>query len=264
MMKSFTLLLFFIPALTLPAPAQVSPSQEGVGGVLASSIPLPRQNPRRANKLPSSKASPAAAWPAGKSGFSAPAIADARAACASSLQGRDIAYDRAAPIGNDSGCGIAAPISVSRAAGIALDPPAVINCAAAAALHDWLVQSVQPAAQRRLKTQVTQIHVAASYVCRRRNNARSGKLSEHAKGNAVDMSGFSFAQKESVAVEGAGWGSGLLRTIGLSKDGSFLGDIRKGACTHFTTVLGPGSDRYHGDHFHVDVIQRRGGYRICK
>ena len=50
----------------------------------------------------------------------------------------------------------------------------------------------------------------------------------------------------------------------LSKNGSFLEDIRKAACPHFTTVLGPGSDPYHGDHFHVDVLQRKGGYRICQ
>ena len=77
------------------------------------------------------------------------------------------------------------------------------------------------------------------------------------------MSGFSFAKSDAVAV-GGGWGEGLLASIGLSKSGPFLNDIREGACTYFTTVLGPGSDRYHGDHFHVDVIARRGGYRICK
>ena len=60
------------------------------------------------------------------------------------------------------------------------------------------------------------------------------------------------------------WGEGLLGAVGLSKGGSFLEDIRKAACTHFTTVLGPGSDPYHGDHFHVDVLQRKGDYRICQ
>jgi hypothetical protein len=122
---------------------------------------------------------------------------------------------------------------------------------------------VQPAAQARLKTQATAINVAASYVCRRRNNASSGKLSEHGKANALDLAGFSFARQEQVAVSG-GWGAAILGTLGLSKNDSFLGDIRKSACTHFTTVLGPGSDPYHGDHFHIDVIERRGGYRICQ
>jgi len=30
------------------------------------------------------------------------------------------------------------------------------------------------------------------------------------------------------------------------------------------TVLGPGSDRYHGDHFHLDLANRRSGKAYCK
>jgi hypothetical protein len=29
-------------------------------------------------------------------------------------------------------------------------------------------------------------------------------------------------------------------------------------------VLGPGSDGYHEDHVHVDLAERRGGYRMCQ
>jgi Extensin-like protein C-terminus len=35
-------------------------------------------------------------------------------------------------------------------------------------------------------------------------------------------------------------------------------------CARFTTVLGPGSDWYHEDHIHLDLAERRGGYRICQ
>jgi hypothetical protein len=28
-------------------------------------------------------------------------------------------------------------------------------------------------------------------------------------------------------------------------------------------VLGPGSDRYHKDHFHFDLRARKSGYRHC-
>jgi hypothetical protein len=40
--------------------------------------------------------------------------------------------------------------------------------------------------------------------------------------------------------------------------------MRQSACTRFTTVLGPGSDRDHETHLHVDLAERRGGYRICQ
>ncbi len=132
-------------------------------------------------------------------------------------------------MGGSGGCGSAAAIEVTRIGSVALTPSATISCPLAAELDDWLKTSVQPAAKARLGTSVTEIHVAASYVCRRRNNSFTGKLSEHGKANALDMSGFSFAaQKEVTVAGGGGWGSSILGKIGLSKGGSFLGDIRKG------------------------------------
>jgi hypothetical protein len=239
----------------IPVPRQ-KPARELVTSV--SAIPIPRPNPRRtetANEKPddSSEDQPD------------PPPSTAIAACRSELQNLDIVYTPRKTIGDGSGCGAAAPIEVTEIAGVVLTPPATINCAMARGLHQWITEDVKPAAMRRLKTKVTALHVAASYVCRRRNNAIGGKLSEHAKANALDISGFSFAKTSAVSVGGGGsWGGGILKSIGLSKSGSFLGDIREGACSHFTTVLGPGSDRYHGDHFHVDALQRKGGYRICK
>jgi hypothetical protein len=29
-------------------------------------------------------------------------------------------------------------------------------------------------------------------------------------------------------------------------------------------VLGPGSDAFHDDHLHLDLAERRGGYRLCQ
>ena len=36
------------------------------------------------------------------------------------------------------------------------------------------------------------------------------------------------------------------------------------ACSYFTTVLGPGYDRAHKDHFHFDLMERRNGYKACR
>src|SRR6202040_408634 len=44
----------------------------------------------------------------------------------------------------------------------------------------------------------------------------------------------------------------------------FREGFRKSACAQFTTVLGPGADGAHEDHIHVDLLERRGGYRICE
>jgi hypothetical protein len=192
-------------------------------------------------------------------------VTDGRAACKSLLAGLAVTYKSLDPIGEAGGCGAPAPIEITAVDGVTLTPPATETCAMAAALAAWIKDDVQPAARKRLGTEVTEIRTATSYACRRRNNGSSGKMSEHSKANALDMSGFTFAKTKDVTVGGKdNWGEGLLGAVGLSKGGSFLDDIRKSACRHFTTVLGPGSDPYHGDHFHVDVLQRKGDYRICQ
>ena len=44
----------------------------------------------------------------------------------------------------------------------------------------------------------------------------------------------------------------------------FRESLRASVCARFSTVLGPGSDGFHEDHIHVDLAERRGGYRICQ
>ena len=44
----------------------------------------------------------------------------------------------------------------------------------------------------------------------------------------------------------------------------FRDEIRDSACQRFTTVLGPGSDSYHESHVHLDLIERRQGFRMCQ
>ena len=41
---------------------------------------------------------------------------------------------------------------------------------------------------------------------------------------------------------------------------SLLNNIRQGGCEYFNTVLGPGYNADHADHFHFDIKERRNGY----
>lgn len=230
-------------------------------------IPIPHLRPAPKTATQSEGPEAAAPEPTPKPAGNWPAavVAAGRAECQTLLSGLDLTYTPVEPIGGQGGCGAPAPIEVTAVAGVKLVPPATQTCAMAAALAAWVAKGVQPAAKRRLGTEVTEIRTATSYACRRRNNGSSGKMSEHSKANALDMSGFTFAKSAGVSVGGKdNWGSGLLEAMGVSKGGSFLDDIRTAACANFTTVLGPGSDPFHGDHFHVDVLQRKGGYRICQ
>jgi hypothetical protein len=184
-----------------------------------------------------------------------------RLECTERLKGLDIKFVTMAPFGQPNGCGAPAALKVSHIAGVAIVPEAELTCDMSEALHGWISSSLIPAARQNLKRQLVKINNASAYVCRRRNNAATGKLSEHAKANALDISTLGFDDGSSINIKGD-W-SGLKQILGVSTQGIFLRRIRSDACIRFTTVLGPGSDPYHGDHFHVDVARRKNGYRIC-
>ncbi len=257
------------PVLAESAPKpRLRPSQDAAAPGPAVSIPLPKPRPVPAQPEDAKPQAPpsggTAAIPEPR-GWNAAEVEEAKRACRKLLEGLDLDSVPLDPIGESGGCGAPAPISVSRVAGVALVPAGTFTCDMAAALHGWVTGSLKPAARERLRAEVTAINTASSYVCRRRNNSSMGKMSEHSRANALDMAGFTFAEKgNGIAVGGGKWGEGIQASLGVSKDGSFLESIRKGACAHFTTVLGPGSDPYHGDHFHVDVLRRKGDYRICQ
>src|SRR5690606_31030463 len=76
--------------------------------------------------------------------------------------------------------------------------------------------------------------------------------------NGFDVSGFTLADGRKISVL-HGWN-------GLPDEAAFLKDAQAGACKRFTTVLAPGSDRHHADHFHMDLARHgsRGNIRVCQ
>jgi hypothetical protein len=148
-----------------------------------------------------------------------------------------------------SGCSIAVPLKVSGALGgrVAITPTATIGCPLTAALDRWLQGSVQKAAYRQFGSQVVGIRQIASYSCRGRNGSRRGHLSEHAYGNALDIAAFRLANGQEITVVKGWW-------RGSARERAFLAEVFAGACREFYTVLGPGSDRYHYNHMHVDLL----------
>lgn len=151
--------------------------------------------------------------------------------------------------GRIDGCGISNPIRVREIDGITLSQPATINCDTAEALRDWLNDAVLPTVGRR-GGGVASLRIVASYSCRTRNNQAGARLSEHATGNAVDIAGIGLVDGTEISV---------LNDWGQGRDGRILRQLHEAACGPFGTVLGPNSDRYHRDHFHLDVASYRGG-----
>ena len=120
-----------------------------------------------------------------------------------------------------------------------------LSCPMAVSLAIWERHVVQPAAAKHLGTKVTQIATMGSYACRRMRGSVSGRFSEHARANAVDVSGFRLEDGQSVT---------LLKHWDDDGDkGRFLKEVRKGACRIFAVALSPDFNRAHADHFHFDM-----------
>jgi hypothetical protein len=138
---------------------------------------------------------------------------------------------------------------------VAVSPAATLACPIVSALDQWIAGSVQPAAMRWFGQPVVEIRQISAYSCRGMNGNPRARISEHAFGNALDIASFTFADGYKVTVKN-GW-------HGTPEEQGFLHDVQGAACEQFTTVLAPGSNAYHYDHIHVDLMRRSGGRRAC-
>lgn len=184
----------------------------------------------------------------------------AEAACMASRQVEISSYVslREKPIDGPGTCGMTQPLRVSAfsAGAIHLTSNATLGCPIVATTDKWLADVVQPAAMNVLGAQVIEMR-AGSYSCRAMNNGTgTSRTSEHAYGNAVDVFSFRLNDGRVVTVKD-GW-------RGSPEEQNFLREVFVGACQHFSTVLGPGADAFHYDHFHIDLARHSKGRHICK
>jgi hypothetical protein len=170
-------------------------------------------------------------------------MAKSEAMCRRELKSLGVRFTDVASVSSGRSCGIDDPVRVTQALkGIAMSPPATLNCQTALNVARWLRDDVKPAARWKLWKQPTALINLSSYRCSRIAGSRS--ISEHAGGNALDVGGFRFADGSVVKVEPKGafrW-----------REKPFQNQIRRASCRHFGTVLGPGYNRAHADHLHLD------------
>jgi hypothetical protein len=153
------------------------------------------------------------------------------------------------PIGRPA----SAPITTRPAA---VSPAATLACPLVSILDRFVSDSVQSAATRWFGQPVTEIKQISAYSCRGMNGDSNARISEHAFGNALDIASFTLTDGRTITVKD-GW-------HGAPDQQAFLHDVQSAACTLFTTVLAPGSNAYHDDHMHVDLMRRSSGHVICE
>jgi hypothetical protein len=134
---------------------------------------------------------------------------------------------------------------------IEIKPAPALRCEFAESVAAWLRDEAAPRVDK-LGAPLRTVETFDDFECRGRNRVAGAKLSEHGKGNAVDMRSFVLADGRSIG----------LTDISVAKD--FRDEIRDSACHRFTTVLGPGADAQHESHIHLDLIERTHGYRMCQ
>ncbi len=159
------------------------------------------------------------------------------------IEGREIA-----DVNGRGSCGIEDPVAVTRVSGVALSRPARMTCETASALNTWVSQAAKPILLEK-GGGLARLEVAAGYACRTRNSRRGARLSEHARGKAIDISAFTMRDGSSLTVS-RDWRSGNSAT---------MKKLHSTACGPFGTVLGPNSDRHHQNHFHFDTADYRSG-----
>jgi hypothetical protein len=179
------------------------------------------------------------------------------ASCRKQLRKLGVTYRDLPPINDGGTCNIPYPVEISQLPGsAALKPAATLNCQMALTVSQWVKHELQPAARLRYWSSVGTISQASSYSCRKMVGAGVNKMSEHSKGNALDISKIELKNGKDILVRKKGFFA--FRERGL------LNTVRADGCSYFNTVLGPGYNKAHADHFHFDIMDRKSGYKACK
>jgi hypothetical protein len=259
------------PALTYSTPAQASApmSIEAPGGIQGidqdGALPTPRAYPPQSypNDPPTQRGAPPAylrAPPDWQRQSDAPAtrpLPPARAEDEYRAYRHSPVQPMAEPqrplprLGPERG-----PPVIAASMPVEVRPVATLACPLVSALDHWIATALQPAARKWFGQPVAEIKQISAYSCRGMNGNPNSHISEHAFGNALDIAAFVLADGHRITVKN-GW-------QGSPEEQGFLRDIQAMACDQFTTVLAPGSNRFHYDHIHVDLMRRGSGRRICQ
>jgi hypothetical protein len=140
-------------------------------------------------------------------------------------------------------------VRISDGSKVAVIPPANLRCPMAQAVADFVREAVVPSFA---PVRVTAVENYDAYSCRGRNRIVGAKISEHGKGNAIDIRAFRLA------------GGASVEPTDPKASRDLRERLKQEACARFKTVLGPGSDGFHEGHVHLDLAERRRGYSMCQ
>jgi hypothetical protein len=228
------------------------------GSVRATTVPLPKPRPAEAPAAgpPSPAAEKSAATGTDKPAEQAAPAPPQPSACRLALT-EEIAIAPSIPdIRGPGACGgedlvRLEAIVLPDKRRVSVNPPATLRCAMASEIADWVrTDMVRLAAP--LGSEPSALDNFDSFDCRSFNGVPGAPLSEHGRANALDVRALKLANGQSIS----------LTDRAVSRD--LRESVLHSVCARFTTVLGPGSDWYHEDHIHLDLMERHNNYKICQ
>jgi hypothetical protein len=226
-------------------------------------VPLPRSRPAEAPSIePEQAAKPAPNDKAGEKAGDKPAEQAAApappppSACRVALT-EEVAIAPSIPdIHGPGGCGgedlvrLEAVVLPDKRR-VTVKPAAILRCPMASEIANWVRTDVAPLTTS-LGSTISVLDNFDSFECRGRNRIVGAQLSEHGRANALDVRAFGLANGQSISLTD--------RTVPREVRENVLHSV----CARFSTVLGPGSDGYHEDHIHLDLMERHNNYKICQ
>jgi len=171
-------------------------------------------------------------------------------ACIAALTESELDFRRIDDRPLKDGCGISAGVVIEKS-NVAYNGAFQSTCALTAALY-WYEQKLDELAVLHMGVRVQRIDHLGAYACRNVNSRETGRRSQHATANAIDIAGFHFADG-TVANVLKDWGQ-------ATREGRFLTAAHAEACRFFNVTLGPAYNSLHHNHFHLDL----GRSRICR
>jgi hypothetical protein len=181
--------------------------------------------------------------------------------CLSELKAANVAFTALGEVSKE-GCKVAGAIeldAVSSPFGIVSMPgKPTMACAFARQFTTWVRDVAAPLTLAYMNSKLAAIETGQGFACRTRYDAPGEKISEHAKGNAIDVTAFRLEDSRRLSVKDA--------SASTQIDGILMRTYRATGCGYFTTILGPGSNEAHKEHLHFDygLHGNTTNYRICE
>jgi hypothetical protein len=149
-------------------------------------------------------------------------------------------------------CPLTHVVRVQNFGSVGLSSSFLASCPLALSSTMFVHQRAVPLAQTEFGSPLTRINHLGSYACRNIYNREGARLSEHATADALDVSGFSFANKQQISVL-KGWKDN-------GKGSEYLHTVFANGCPFFGNALGPEYNAAHANHFHLGMR----GFGLCR